>query len=690
MDLRGRIELGDDLAIAVRRGRFLRTSPRVVPQGAFAYRIDDSSTLAGGLLRAGDPIRPKALHFIFPEAPRTLRVALPPLESAEGLRLEACFELEARVPSQETAIRLFLTNVAPEGGAVPASRAAAALSDALRDPARSLMASRSVEDLPLGEDREALAALLRDALGGPILSLGLDLVRVRDGALRAPDYEALRRDRIELKLREERVANTLRFHDLWRKVELGERLAREEVETVVRHLRREGVLKEIDAEREAAARRREIREDEALAAQELRHLLDERELAHSIEIDAKKLEREIERTRRMNEVMDRAGIRAHIAHLRDDRAKARLYRALIEAEMTPDQIAARGPQATIESIREELDDAVRRIQGLVRSSAANGGSAGTGALPVPKLVAAAGRRVISIDPARTGPRARPEVIAALEEGPLGSLRSIRVACDGADSWLLAGAQRGIYAIDPRNPSRRILFRMPSAPEGRGGANASAIRDGFLYATHSEVGVARWPLADPLRGEVILADATRSASSVRGVQFDGAGRGVLAAGDRLLRFDPASCRVEAPLLRLHADTITTFAVAPEGILVGTRGGRLWWCAPDCEPASWPSRAGPITAIRIAERDEGRFAVVAAREPIVWVRALAGDRAITFRSEGTVVWVAASEGAVFGVDRFGLAIEVWRWERPDAPERRIRSEDEVRDVEILAGEGICAQS
>lgn len=689
MDLRGRIELGDDLAIAVRRGRFLHASPRAVPQGTFAYRIDDRSTRAGMLLHAGDPIRAGVLHYIFPEAPRRLRVALPPLESSEGLRLDACFEIDARVPAQETAVRLFLANVAPEGESVTASRAAAALADALRDPARSLTSSRSVEDLPLGEDRSALGALLRESLGGPFLALGLELVGVREGALLAPDYEALRRERVELKLQEERVANSLRFHDLWRKVELGERLAREEVEAMIRHLRREGVLKEIDAEREAAARRREIREEEEKAAQDLRHLLEERDLAHALEIDAKRLESEIERTRRMNEVMDRAGIRAHIAQLRDEGAKTRLYRALIEAEMTPEQLAARAPQATIESIREDLDEAVRRIQDLVRGAAALAAPDGAAAGPIPVVVAAAGRRIISVDLAHMGPRARPDVIVSLDDGPLGTLRSIRVARDGTEIRLLAGAQSGVYAIDPRDPARRIAFKLPEAPEGRGGVNATAVHDGFLYATHSEVGVGRWPLSDPSRGEKILAEATRSASSVRGIQFDGRGRGYIAAGDRLIAFDPVSGRADAPLLRLHADTITAFAVAPEGILAGTRDGKLWWCARGREPEAWPSRSGPVTAVRIAERGGARYALVASREPIVWARALAGDRSIAFRSEGTVIWVAASDGAVFGVDRFGLAIEAWLWERPDVPERRIRTEDEVRDVEILAGEAACAR-
>ncbi|MGD8453536.1 MAG: hypothetical protein PVJ57_17115 [Phycisphaerae bacterium] len=158
---------------------------------------------------------------------------------------------------------------------------------------------------------------------------------------------------------------------------------------------------------------------------------------------------------------------------------------------------------------------------------------------------------------------------------LGGVRS--VAFCSQRNWLLVGAARGVWALAADSGETQGCFEVPDAPAPRTGFNAIAVAGDVLYATHSQLGCWRWPLAEPDKAECLLAPADGQPRAVRAVTATDDGRILFATDQTVQLYDPAAGSVTA--LADAGDTIHSLATIEQHVFIGTADGRILQCALD---------------------------------------------------------------------------------------------------------------
>lgn len=133
---------------------------------------------------------------------------------------------------------------------------------------------------------------------------------------------------------------------------------------------------------------------------------------------------------------------------------------------------------------------------------------------------------------------------------LGGLRSVTVADNGT---LLIGAARGVWQVSAAGETMQA-YALPEGVEATTGFNAATLHEDHLYATHSQLGAWRWPLAAPTAAQCFLQPENGSPRTIRGVQVTDDARVLLAADDGVRAFDteatplwqsaPAGGRIQA--------------------------------------------------------------------------------------------------------------------------------------------------
>jgi hypothetical protein len=527
---------------------------------------------------------------------------------------------------------------------------------------------------------------------------GLTVRRVTHWDVRGVELEGLQRREAALQLEEERVRQRLRFLDLWKRNEMGAELARRDVEAMQRYLERQGVLKELDHEKEVARIRRQ--EDHAAreSEQKLRHLLAKRELEHSIEIDARRLEEEVEQTRRMNEVLREGGIEAHLFHIRDETVKGRLYRLLLERDMSPEQIRARSTGLTAEDLG-ELGDSIREliasVRGLVRREPAvtvdTRDAAGVREVPSPegstssRVLIATESLVQVVCPRSAADPILPATLSALGGAGLGPLRSVRVARSPDGAVLLAGAREGLYLVPARcaGTGTPETYRLPKGSAAfRGGTNSAVLVGDSVFATHSEVGLVRWTQGNKETPEV-LDPAGETVSTVRGIQCGPRGLLWYARGADLLGVDPVAPRMPVHHLAGAGEEISSFAWSGDHLFAGTAGGKLLHWDPVSlsgpRVVAAPGQ-GPVYTVCPVRRGDEDCCLVGARSARVDLYDAAGARRASYPASARISWVAACDRHVYAInDRFHVLF-VWERASPDSPAREVTFPDKVRDIRV----------
>ena len=186
---------------------------------------------------------------------------------------------------------------------------------------------------------------------------------------------------------------------------------------------------------------------------------------------------------------------------------------------------------------------------------------------------ACGRKVLAYNPnSATDAPANSYVLPA----DMGSVRSVRVSTMGGRLLILAGARCGVVAFEQETGKAQV-FGLPSST--RFGANAATAHDDHLYATHSDFGLLRWPLAG---GEPtsLFPDIFEAASAVRGVRTDLHGQLLLCADSSVYSIDTGSADARPAQYR-----------APDaGSLVGAVecGGYLYAASRDGQILRWDKK------------------------------------------------------------------------------------------------------
>jgi hypothetical protein len=161
-------------------------------------------------------------------------------------------------------------------------------------------------------------------------------------------------------------------------------------------------------------------------------------------------------------------------------------------------------------------------------------------------------------------------------GAAGAVRSIQTDAAGSGlPVLLLGAAAGVYHLPIDRTEPDATFLVSDCPSVRGGFNAAVICDGYLYATHSELGLRVWPLESQNRDRALFASLTRAASAVRHVYTHG-GELFCSVDDRVIRWRGADAKEPDRIYTGSADTITSLVVTSDGIFAGnSRGDVLLW-------------------------------------------------------------------------------------------------------------------
>lgn len=189
------------------------------------------------------------------------------------------------------------------------------------------------------------------------------------------------------------------------------------------------------------------------------------------------------------------------------------------------------------------------------------------------IVVAAGDELLFFDAKSLGEPTRRLKI----EGDAGPVRSVQAVMDAdGPPYLLLGAATGVYRwpIDATAPD--LTWLVENAPDVQGGFNATTIAGKRVFASHSELGLFAWDLAQPTSGQARFESMTREAKAIRGVRFFD-GHLYCAIDDRIICW-PADDDGDRPRHIYTGSTTTIASLCPteEGLFAGNGNGDiLYW-------------------------------------------------------------------------------------------------------------------
>lgn len=286
---------------------------------------------------------------------------------------------------------------------------------------------------------------------------------------------------------------------------------------------------------------------------------------------------------------------------------------------------------------------------------------------------AAGNLAIAFDPADPS---RPSREIKFDE----SLRSVRVQTSPEGKVALAGTKRGIYVAEVAGKSAARFYPFPSDVKPRGGANAAAIQGKWLFATHSEFGIARWDMERPGQpGSLLYHEMTREARTVRAVQPGGDGLVYFAAGSGVYRLDPATPGpAPTPLLPASRLPVTGLAMGTDNVYASTgsderfarkEGAILVWKKGDpTRGREIVRRNDPILALHLAKIGSIPFLLYATKDHCVHSRVIGQNLEWPYEAGSySMTLVAGASDLICGIDRSGRYLLFWKAanrSRPDA--------------------------
>lgn len=191
------------------------------------------------------------------------------------------------------------------------------------------------------------------------------------------------------------------------------------------------------------------------------------------------------------------------------------------------------------------------------------------------IVVAAGEELLFYDP-----RDADQPVRRLEcNGSAGPVRSVQMQrVESGDTVLWLGAATGVYRWPIASDQPDLTLSVEPAPSVRGGFNAVTIVGERVFASHSEIALCVWNVAEPAAARPLFESMTRSAKAVREACIFG-GDIYCAIDDRVIRF-PADGLAENPA-RIYTGSVATItALCPTGdsLFAGNSDGDIWhWSA-----------------------------------------------------------------------------------------------------------------
>ena len=191
------------------------------------------------------------------------------------------------------------------------------------------------------------------------------------------------------------------------------------------------------------------------------------------------------------------------------------------------------------------------------------------------LVAVSGSELLYFDGSDLARSARRVAV----ESEVGPMRSI-CHCHSADGSqvLLAGAATGVLILDADSGQVRQSYaaEVGSGRQVRGGFNSVALAGDCVLGAHSELGLWRWSVGKPESASPIFASRTKSAHTVRHVQFVG-GRLYFSIDAQAFSLPADFDEQAAVIYQGHTDVITALVCTGEHLYAGDAVGKIVrWC------------------------------------------------------------------------------------------------------------------
>ncbi|MCB9895020.1 MAG: hypothetical protein H6839_11270 [Planctomycetes bacterium] len=299
-----------------------------------------------------------------------------------------------------------------------------------------------------------------------------------------------------------------------------------------------------------------------------------------------------------------------------------------------------------------------------------------------------GRRVFGIDPLRQENLTQTIVSLDYDAGRLGSLRSVRTSGLEADRLILAGARNGVYTTLVQHQKAHREYPIGPGVDARTGINAAVIYHGFIYATHSEFGLLRWPKLQPYSSAVqVMPELISKFSTTRNLQvFDN--RLLFANGPTVLLLeatnDSGSTLRVAARYRGTRHEVTALAADDKYILIADTAGDVYvWDPKSSEPPVLAFYAGTAISDLAATELKGnrRCLLVAIKRPVVPMLFRDGSTALEFTAPEPVRTCDVLNGTIIGLSRDRMRIFTWRENRPDWPAWQFQFTEPVLDVRLV---------
>ncbi|MCA8918875.1 MAG: hypothetical protein KDB32_07340 [Planctomycetes bacterium] len=301
---------------------------------------------------------------------------------------------------------------------------------------------------------------------------------------------------------------------------------------------------------------------------------------------------------------------------------------------------------------------------------------------------ASGRRVFGIDPLKQENLNNTLMSLEYDVGRLGSLRSVRIDGEGASRLVLAGARNGVYTTLAEHQKAHREYPIGPNVDARTGINAAVLYKGFIYATHSEFGLLRWPQLQPYSSAVqVMPELISKFSTTRNLQvFDN--RLLFANVPTVMLLeatnDSGSTLRVAARYRGTRHEVTALAADEKYVLIADTAGDVYvWDPKSSEPPVLAFYAGTAISDLAATElsDNRRCLLVAIKRPVVPMLFRDGSTALEFTAPEPVRTCDVLNGTVIGLSRDRMRIFAWREQRPDWPAWQFQFTEPVLDLRLV---------
>ncbi len=678
-----------------------------VPNGAvaLAFPLSQKGESEPRLLRQGDKVKTAELQGLrmFRTEPFEVEVPVDGFVSQDGFALRAELAVSLSLDGHDAdALEDFARTLEAKAvqGVVPASMRTVDLADWLTDDVRlgvkKYAIEQPVEALHEQDLVSAFEPYVRSALRKHLLTAGLVYQGLRRVRVTSTEWEELNRESAEARKREMVSQQRQRMRELWEKDRRRELLSKHELEEFLKALEHEGVIQDIERKKVALDAQKVY--DEAYLEYEkqqhdLQKTLDALEVSRQLHLDRMRFEERLAQAKKAYETLKGASLEFFISTIDDEDERARLYKQLIAREMTPEQIAAMANddqqvERLLQQVMAKIDELLeseRRVSSRVFRPFGQEEKTSTNA-----VLLVCGKQVLAYDPRDYRTVERPNEVYDVSDRDLGSLRSVRVGRYGDESFVLAGARQGCYAIPAGNngsPVREYAFFTENVHKG--GTNSALIVHDKLFAAHSEQGLSCWPLEDPaLLSVPLYTSLTKDQETTRALAVQN-GLVYFATGGTVAAFNPEAPGDE-PLHVWSGGGREVTAIVPIGkdLFAGNRQGQLLRWKLD-EPGTTPEvisqEPHAIYMLKLAWIGGMPHLVMGSKAYGALVRSL-NDLSLSTRYEcdTQVRWVDAASDFVAAVSADQQHLFLWHTNDPLHPIRKITPGEKIQDMYVWTNE------